>query len=248
MDLLILEEPRVQLFRSMIIDEVPENLPGLVDVDEFTTFKTDKRRLEHVSGRRLLAESLLEWGIDHSQIRVIRDENRTPLLKWLDGSFQNSPLPSFSTCHSGGMVHLILCEPGWWVGVDAERTDRGIAANAFDQFTKGEELESLRRKPEEAIRLWTAKEAIQKAMHLGMALNPRDVIIPDSESTLDINGVEVHLRGFRLDGMQIHIAWRWAGSEPRTAEDNLLDKARSNLRDADGRLAFDVGCSTMRGA
>ena len=93
---------------------------------------TEKRINEHNSGRALLEKSLEHWGLEISSLEVRRDENRAPYLSWIEGTWNNSPLPGISIGHSGNWAVCAIIEAGWWIGIDSEPTDRGIQENAFD--------------------------------------------------------------------------------------------------------------------
>ena len=43
----------------------------LAQQDEVATFVTEKRRIEHLSGRLLLDQALTEWGVDTSLLEVL---------------------------------------------------------------------------------------------------------------------------------------------------------------------------------
>ena len=59
---------------SWPLSEVP-----LAHATEVDTFVTEKRRNEHLSGRRLLGQALLTWGVnDLSVVEVQRDDFRAP--------------------------------------------------------------------------------------------------------------------------------------------------------------------------
>ena len=73
------------------------------------------------------------------------------------------------------MSVVAICEPLCQVGIDAEPKERLISDSTIPLFSTGEELERIRQNPEYAIPIWTAKEAVQKALRLGMHLNPRKV-------------------------------------------------------------------------
>ena len=60
-------------------DILADELPPLVDIDEFNSFKTDKRRSEHVSARFALGSILEKWGLDVDQMKIVRDS-----IKYLD--------------------------------------------------------------------------------------------------------------------------------------------------------------------
>ena len=194
---------------------------------------TEKRINEHNSGRALLEKSLEHWGLEISSLEVRRDENRAPYLSWIEGTWNNSPLPGISIGHSGNWAVCAIIEAGWWIGIDSEPTDRGIQENAFDMMASGEELNWLRQNPEQAIRIWTAKEAIQKAQHLGMNLNPR---------TINID--EYQVQTFEHEKDTVSVAWNVAGALPRTPEDDLLETTLQKMKD---NPEFTIGCKTTRG-
>ena len=192
---------------------------------------SEKRIIDHSSGRWLLEQALLSWGInDISQIEVKRDDNRAPYLSWIPGCWRNEPLPSISIAHCESAALVALIESSYWVGIDAELANRGIAENAFDMMAKDEELILLQNNPHLAIDMWTSKEAIQKAHHLGMNLNPRDIIIESP-------GMNLHR--FIDDDLQVALAWKKAGTIARSAEDDLLDATRAVIESGQD---FTVGC------
>ena len=193
---------------------------------------TDKRKREHNSGRVLLEECLKHWGLDTSSIEVRRDENRAPYLSWIEGTWNNSPLPGISIGHSGEWAVCAIIEAGWWIGIDSELANRGIQENAFDMMASGEELDWLRNNPDQAIRIWTAKEAIQKAQHLGMNLNPRNINLDEYE-------VHTFLHGDQM----VSVSWNTAGQLPHTPEDDLLQATLENMR---VNPDFTIGCNTVR--
>ena len=136
--------PRFALYRAVISDHNLQDV-GLAIAEEVSTFKTEKRRKEHLSGRKLLYDALLHWGLNSpDEVEVRRDEYRAPSLAWMHGVWKNQPLPGLSICHSGEHVWVALIEPGWSIGVDVESGDRVISANALDLMAKGDELEMLR--------------------------------------------------------------------------------------------------------
>ena len=192
---------------------------------------SEKRIIDHSSGRWLLEQALLSWGInDISQIEVRRDDNRAPYLSWIPGCWRNEPLPNISIAHCESAALVALIESSYWVGIDAEMANRGIAENSFDMMAKDEELILLRNNPHLAIDMWTSKEAIQKAHHLGMNLNPRDIIIESP-------GMDLHR--FIDDDLQVALAWKKAGPIARSAEDDLLDATRAVIESGQD---FTVGC------
>jgi len=217
----------------------------LASVDEVATFVVDKRRDEHLSGRWLLAQALKHWGIDSANLEIRRTNLRAPLLSFLPGLWMNTPLPSISIGHSDGWAYVAIIEPGWSIGIDAESAERGIAPNAFDMMAKGEELTWLRKNPQYAIRLWTSKESVQKAMQKGMHLNPREIQIPIEDSIVDISigNSKIQLQNWIFSEASISLAWRHNSTEMRTSEDDLLDATRKAMKEQE----WGVGCKTTTG-
>ena len=88
-----------------------------IDWDEIKTFKTEKRRNEHLSARWLLEEALNEWGdLDCSQLMISRTDERAPYLQAIQGLWIQPKLPSLSISHSEQLACVALIEHGWTVG------------------------------------------------------------------------------------------------------------------------------------
>ena len=193
---------------------------------------TQKRLNDHNSGRLLLEKCLQTWGLPLDSLEVLRTEHRAPYLSWISGVWKNEPLPGISIGHCEDWAVCALVEPGYWIGIDAEKKNRKIQTNAFDMMAKDEELNFLIENSKMAIEIWTAKEAVQKAEKLGMHLNPRD-----------INLENYQVESFVHDDLFVSVSWRKAGDYPRTAEDDLLDKTAQAMKD---NPDFSVGCKTVR--
>tara|TARA_B100001287_G_C22642232_1_gene510777 strand:- start:85 stop:867 length:783 start_codon:yes stop_codon:yes gene_type:complete len=233
---------------------LPEQLPGgddplppLVDPTEWLSFKTDKRRREHLGGRLLLSDSIESWWKQHASIGradeldVIRDERRAPYLRWRSGLWRQTPLPGISIGHSAGRAVVGLVDEGWSIGVDAEPAGRSIAEGAWNMFASAEERESFHDKPEAALRAWVTKEAVQKALGLGMHLNPRHIV---ADGTRYIhNDAVVHLSWVSVDGMLMCVALAPGRAPPSTPEDAVLDATRAAMQENPN---WGVGCKTTR--
>lgn len=217
----------------------------LASVDEVSTFVVEKRLQEHLAGRWLLAKALEQWGLNPNQIEVKRTEFRAPVLSYLPGLWINTPLPSVSIGHASGWAYVALIEHEWSIGIDAELADRGIAENAFDMMARGDELNWLRENPSHAIELWTSKESVQKAMQMGMHLNPRKIEIPIGKGikNISIEKLNIQLENWNYNGVNISVAWHDQPLRIRTPEDDLLDATQKAMQEQD----WGVGCKTTRG-
>ena len=171
-------------------------------------------------------------GYQSIELEIRRNQYRAPSLAYLTGLWKNTPLPSISIGHSQGWAYVALIENGWTVGIDGEPDDRKIAENAFDMMAKGEELDWLKSNPDQAIRIWTAKEAVQKAERRGMNLNPREIILEDYQ-----------VKSFIHEDQMVSVSWRNAGDDPASAEDDLLQQTRIAMQSGE---SWGVGCNTTR--
>jgi 4'-phosphopantetheinyl transferase EntD len=217
-----------------------------IDVDEVSSFATDKRRMEHLSGRWLLEYALIQWGVKSvDEIEVRRNELRAPSLAFINGVWRNEALPSISIGHGNGWAYVAIIESNWTIGIDAEPSDRGIADNALDLMASGDELQHIRHNPQMAIRFWTAKESVQKAMRMGMKLNPRKIKIPIGKQICDISIEKsiLQLRNWVHQEVHISLSWMIGEGRIRSAEDDLLDATREAIESGQ---EWQVGCNTTR--
>jgi phosphopantetheinyl transferase len=237
--------PGVRLYLAPVAPRSLSEVP-LADPQEVATFATEKRRDEHLSGRWLLGRVLMMQGmIDLSVLEVQRSEERAPSLAFIQGVWRRTPLPSLSIAHSIGTVVVALGPSDAAIGVDIEPEGRGLASNAFDLIARGEELERLRDRPERAMRLWTGKEAVQKAMGMGMHLNPRDIEIPieESASKITIGKSILQLDYWAEKGYHISLATRSKNPSQTTPEEALLEQTRLAM---EANPDWGVGCNTQR--
>ena len=239
------DTPSIACYRCRVQDFALDDLI-FIDVDEVSSFATDKRRMEHLSGRWLLEYALIQWGIKSvDEIEVRRNELRAPSLAFINGVWRNEALPSISIGHGNGWAYVALIESNWTIGIDAEPRNRGIADNALDLMASGDELQHIRQNPHKAIRFWTAKESVQKAMRMGMKLNPREIKIPIGKQICDISIEKsiLQLRNWVHEEVHISLSWMIGEGQIRSAEDDLLDATREALESGQ---EWQVGCNTTR--
>lgn len=239
------EKPLIACYRCKVQDFALEDTI-LADADEVATFATDKRRMEHLSGRWLLEYALTQWGINSiDELEVRRNEVRAPSLAFIHGIWRNEPLPSISIGHGNGWAYVALVDSNWTVGIDGEPSDRGIATNALDLMASGDELQQIKARPEMAIRSWTAKEAVQKALRKGMTLNPRKIKVPIGKQICNISIEKsiLQLRNWTHKEAHISLAWLRGEGQIRSAEDDLLDATREAIQSGQ---QWGVGCNTTR--
>jgi 4'-phosphopantetheinyl transferase EntD len=218
----------------------------LIDWDEIRTFRTDKRKDEHLSARWLLEQALGEWGLkDLTALMISRTEERAPYLNVIHGMWIQYSLPSISISHSDGLACVALIDEGWTVGLDAEPLNRPPKPAVFDMMAKGEELERLNEGKIDPLLAWTGKEAIQKALRMGMHFNPREIEIPigDLEREISIGNSKIQLRNFLHPTHKITLAYGKDSTPIRSPEEALLEATRDAM---DSGASWGVGCSTTR--
>ena len=218
----------------------------LIDWDEIRTFRTDKRKDEHLSARWLLEQALSEWGLkDLTALMISRTEERAPYLNVIHGMWIQYSLPSISISHSDGLACVALIDEGWTVGLDAEPLNRPPKPAVFDMMAKGEELERLNEGKIDPLLAWTGKEAIQKALRMGMHFNPREIEIPigDLESEISIGNSKIQLRNFLHPTHKITLAYGKDSAPIMSPEEALLEATRDAM---DSGASWGVGCSTTR--
>ena len=217
----------------------------LANHDEVAKFVTEKRYMEHLAGRYLLQLALTNWGIDCSYIEVRRNKFRAPSIAYLPGTWKRTPLPSISIGHSSGYAFVALVESGWTVGIDAELEDLVISKGVFDMMAKGEELTYLNNNPNQAVRLWTSKESIQKSARLGMNLNPRNIRIPVGKqiSKFSIGNSIFQLENLIFEGYFISISYCLGEGYDSIPEDKLLEQTQRAMSEAED---WSIGCKTTR--
>jgi len=228
---------------DLSLDMVP-----LANPNEVATFVTEKRRREHLSGRYLLGLALKQWGCgDLSYLEIQRDEFRAPRLAYIQGVWQRTPLPSVSIGHSGGHAFVALAPAEVSIGIDGELLERRLATNAFDLMAKGDELAELKSLPQHAMRMWVKKEAVQKAMGLGMHLNPRDIqlSIESDNQIISIGNSKIQLDYYEYNGYRIAVATTGQEDRPMNAEESLLEETKVAMED---NPDWGVGCKTNRNA
>jgi len=131
-------------------------------------FREARDRVQFIAARWLLRSMVkTHLGIEAGEIET--PERAKPRLV-------GDHLPAgldFNLSHTGGLVACVI-GLGVRVGVDVERVDRRVNAGAVAaaHFAPGEQ--AICRDDHGFLRLWTLKEAVAKAVGLGLALDLRD--------------------------------------------------------------------------
>ena len=155
------------------------------EADRLATLTTEKRRRDWLLGR-WTAKRLLQtviWETSHTTvpldlITVANNADGVPTiasqLPLVDGQY------SISLSHSHGQAFVTaVAKPNWPIGCDIEKVAPRGEAFIDDYFTETEAL--LVRQVAGAQRdllttaVWSAKESVLKALHLGLSVDTRAV-------------------------------------------------------------------------
>ena len=168
-------------------DPVPDisNL-SFVNPSEASKFATAKRAEEHAAGRWLVEYLLLKNARDPNLFIIERDEYRRPRLIGPNA-------PSLTITHSGGFAAVALGPEGADIGLDLEPV-MSRPRNLLCMMSSGQEkiiLDSLFDYDMDVASsrttdVWVAKEAIQKAVGLGMGLPPQSFEV-EGRDVININ-------------------------------------------------------------
>lgn len=105
----------------------------------------------------------------------------------------DTPAPvALSLSHSNGRAFCAVAPPGLELGCDLEQIEPHSDAFIADYFTTEEQQLVAQTCPEERPALlalfWSAKESTLKALHEGLRLDTRSVIVSPAEGPVDVNG------------------------------------------------------------
>lgn len=175
-----------KLIYWMLVDSdlTPPQVQGVLSPSErkkFSTFRFPKRQKEWLLGRwaaKALVHSLSAYrDTPLDQIEIRNTPEGAPFLQ-VQG--QSARADCLTISHSG---HLALCalvsDPGLRVGADLEKIEQRTGTFIQDYFTPGEcqlvEAASAESRAVLVTLIWSAKEAMLKALGVGLRWDTRTV-------------------------------------------------------------------------
>jgi 4'-phosphopantetheinyl transferase len=120
--------------------------------------------------------------------------------------FGNQPAAAtISLSHRDGRAACAVAMPGVQLGCDLETVELRSDAFVADYFTTAEQAflaqASAAERPRLLAMLWSAKESALKALHEGLRLDARSVIVSPGDSPFDLQGwspMQIHHAGRRM--------------------------------------------------
>ena len=174
-------------------------LRGILSDDECRRadrFKADRHRDQYIRGRGRLRQILADYMQQAPGVVVFRYGAR-------DKPYVAAPGPHFNLSHTDDFAALAVCAE-CEVGIDVERI-RPIERDIAERYFSAAEVEALGRVDDDDwfdafYRIWTAKEAVIKALGEGLSLGLDRFSVPVGRD--DPEGVRFHGDGIA--------AQRWA--------------------------------------
>jgi 4'-phosphopantetheinyl transferase len=174
-------------------DQLPPDPRKVLSISEqahFAGFRFPKRRDEWLLGRwaaKSLAASLpVCQSIPIDRIQIANTAEGAPYYQVVDGL---TPADCLTISHSDRLAFCALCSaPGLHIGADLEKIDPRSGTFVQDYFTPTErELVNgcpVESRPLLVTLIWSAKEAMLKALGVGLRLDTRMVEVCGFESSL----------------------------------------------------------------
>ncbi len=155
------------------------------ELAELTARGTPQRQADRIAGRVAAKRAIASLtGASFERIHIARAPSGEPLVR-LDGA----PGPRVSITHSGGRAMAVASWRGK-LGLDLEQVRARHPAFAEEWFSVTEQAR-FGNDPAKLTMAWAAKEAVLKALGLGMAGNPREIEV----EALDDGRVHLVLHG-----------------------------------------------------
>ena len=183
-------------------DTVADACLGPAEAVLFRQIGSRKRRTDWLGGRlatkRLVAGYLLETtgaAVAERDVGVAADPRGAPVVRIAGRPDLEQLVPQVGISHGAGRAVAVLAprNSGTRVGVDVERVEPRDAAFVRHVLTDREVgmAERAGLNGDGATVLWTLKEAVTKALGVGMAVDPREVEVTE----LDDGVARVELSG-----------------------------------------------------
>ncbi|RDV36640.1 SDR family NAD(P)-dependent oxidoreductase [Bradymonadaceae bacterium TMQ3] len=174
-----------------MLDAGGGDIAGVLSAAElqgYERLRSARRRGEWLAARLAAREAARRWAlmfygerIDSRAVCVFKSESGEPQLRWSDEAKGGGALPALSLTHTSGQAVAVVSMPGapCRLGVDLEPLEARSEAFGSAYFSAGErslEVGTLVAGQRETA-LWTVKEAVSKALGLGLQLSAAEIEI-----------------------------------------------------------------------
>ncbi len=157
----------IREFNEAAFDEHLKTLPANF-IQEINRMRVFKDKLRNLIGKLLLRKAISESGFTAELLLTLeRNKNEKPFIKdWMP----------FNISHSEDMVVLVYGGDSE-LGIDIEKLDGEIDTDSTTNFFSNQEQEVILKNPgkETLIDTWVRKEAVLKAIGIGIANEPQQL-------------------------------------------------------------------------
>jgi 4'-phosphopantetheinyl transferase len=179
-------------------DGVPPGLLAPSERDQFGRLALPRRRADWLLGRFALKSLVSAWAAGTRGRRLSLDEiavaslpSGAPVVLWPES--WGFPAPSVSLSHRDGRALAALSDsPGATVGADLEKIEPRPQGFACDWFTPSEvgRLDALPagERDLQVTLLWSAREAVVKALGVGLSVDTRTLPCEAEPAALSWSG------------------------------------------------------------
>jgi len=182
-------------------DSIPEDLDwlSLPELNRYQQFRFPKRQNDWLMGRwaaKNLLSNLLIYSdtLSFRELSIFNEDSGAPFVIWKDQRLEGS----LSISHRSDCAIAAFCfDPELSIGIDLEEIEAKSRGFVEDYFTESEARMVLALPIEEqalaASLLWSCREAIVKALQIGLRLDTRQIAfnLPSLKSNEDWQPIEI---------------------------------------------------------
>lgn len=206
------------------LEEARTGAPAVLSPDEASIlagYRHAKRRESFLAGRWAAKQALGHWAglTDRRQFSIVPGAFTQPVV--------NGPVPNLQVTlsHSGPVAAALAFPETHPCGIDIERVDDGLAPTLEGQFSSQERRQWTKAgwsDGQALTLLWTAKEALGKALRTGLTVPLSAYAFSDCQFGAD--GAVCRFEVFSQYRVQVFLAdpWAWAVCHPDNADLHLL--------------------------
>jgi phosphopantetheinyl transferase len=197
-------------------DSIPEDLDwlSLAEQNRYHQFRFPKRQNEWLLGRwaaKNLLRNLLT-GSDTFQFRDLSIQNEdsgAPFAMWNDQRLEGS----LSISHRGEQAVSAFCyDPDISIGIDLEEMEAKSRGFVEDYFTKPEAgmvfALSIEKQALAASLLWSGREAIVKALQIGLRIDTRQMAFNLPSLATNVDWQPIEILQCPAEGKNLKLFWR----------------------------------------
>lgn len=197
-------------------DSIPEDLDwlSLPELNRYQQLRFPKRQNEWLLGRwaakYLLGNLLMDLDSNpFSELSIHNEDSGAPYAIWNDQRVEGS----LSISHRGDCAIAAFCfDPELSIGIDLEEIESKSRGFVEDYFTEPEVRMVLAFSDEEqalaASLLWSGREAIVKALQIGLRIDTRQFALDLQPLTSHADWQPIEIRKSPVEYKRINLFWR----------------------------------------